>query len=295
MPSALHFTVHHTNAARRASVFAMPPPRSSETIGPSQPLRRLRRILVATDGTENSHGAMTMAGILARHHGSIVDVVSVLPRWGPPAPDHALLDVTRELLDERLAHVVPQSERTIRDAAHVWTIRVVDSNSVADSIADTARAEGHDLIIVGTRRGWFDRWFRRPTALAVARCSEVPVLVVPHSVSALPRSAVVVVDGSDADFSIATSLGRILGEDAVVDLVHDRPDAPDGEPAPRLSAYAKRTGADLIAVRLPGSAAIADDLRGSAGRRFLRTTDGCVLLLPPQLPSPVQHRRVRHA
>ena len=31
-----------------------------------------------------------------------------------------------------------------------------------------AEVEGHDLIVTGVRRGWVDRLFRRPTALAVA-------------------------------------------------------------------------------------------------------------------------------
>jgi hypothetical protein len=98
-----------------------------------------------------------------------VDVVTVLPRWGQPPPDHEFLAITGELLEERLASVIPQGQRALGNATPPWAIRVIDSSSTVDSIAEAARTGGHDLIVTGNRRGWITRWLRHPTALGVAQ------------------------------------------------------------------------------------------------------------------------------
>src|SRR5690349_23255258 len=103
MPNALHFSVHRPHSTTRDRPLAKPR-RTRDAAEGLGAIPRLRRILVATDGTPASHGALTMAGLLARHNDSMVNVVSVLPRWGPSAHGDDLVEITRELLDERLAH-----------------------------------------------------------------------------------------------------------------------------------------------------------------------------------------------
>ena len=317
MPNATQFEAHHPTHARRARLRAAPPHRAGKGSEPSLS-QRLARILVATDGTAASEGAVIVAGLLARRHHASVDVVSVLPRWGEPPAAHEFLDITGELLEERLASVIPQGQRALGNTTPFWAIRVIDSSNIVDSIAEIARTEGHDLIVTGNRRGWITRWLRRPTALAVAQRSSVPVLVVPQSVSTLPARAVVGVEGADVDLTAAATAVGVLAESAVVHLVHvDSTEKPAArgtkdrecgarsavkfaeieraiaesaivgmnsvvlrgrEPAARLVAYAEGVKADLVVVGTRPPATIAERVSGGVGGRVLRAADGCVLL-----------------
>lgn len=282
--------------------------------------RRLSRILVATDGTAASEGAMIVAGLLAHRHHAGVDVVSVLPRWGQPPPAPEFLAITGELLEERLASVIPQGKRTLGTAPR-WAIRVIDSSSVVETIVETARREGHDLIITGTRRSGITRWLRSPTALAVAQRSHIPVLAVPPSVSTLPARAVVGIEGTSFDLTSAATAVGVLAEGAVVHLVHvDTTEAPlawgtedrafsarvaakfadlarvsadagvasvkrvvlrGREPAARLVAYGEGINADLVVAGARPPTTIAERISGGVSGRVLRAADGCVLLCGP--------------
>ena len=210
---------------------------------------RRPRILVATDGTAASEGALAVAALLARRDGHDVDVVSVLERWGSSPPDEEFVAITGELLDARLSRVIAQSERAFDGTTTSWTVRVIDSSRVGDTIARIARAEGHALIVTGLPGSWFQKWLRRRTALDVARRSAVPVLAVPRSVATLPAPAVVGVTGRDADASSSA----------------------------HLTDHARCAGADLIVVDVPKSG------RGFGGvaRRVTRAADRCVLLRGP--------------
>ena len=321
MPNAIQFEVHHPTRARRARLHAAPPHRAGKRSEPTT-CRRLTRILVATDGTAASEGAVIVAGLLARRHHASVDVVSVLPRWGEPPPDHEFLGVTGELLEERLASVIPQGQRAFGNATPFWAIRVIDSSSTVDSIAEIARTEAHDLIVTGNSRNWITRWLRRPTALGVAQRSSVPVLVVGQSVSTLPARAVVGVNGTDCDLTTAATAVAVLDENAAVHLVHvDSTEATvareadtqrsgagwavrfaelegaiadssiagvnsvvlrGGDPAARLVAYAKGVKADLVVAGTRSPATIAERVSGGVGGRVLRAADGCVLLCGPE-------------
>jgi nucleotide-binding universal stress UspA family protein len=317
MPNAIQFEVHSPARVRRARLHVAPPRRAGERSEPTTS-RRLSRILVATDGTPASEGAVIVAGLLARRHHASVDVVSVLPRWGDPPPHHEFLDITGELLKERLASVIPQGERALGNATPFWAIRVIDSSNIVDSIAETAQTGRYDLVVTGNRRGWVTRWLRRPTALAVAQRSSVPVLVVPESVSALPERAVVGVGGTGIDVTSAATVFSVLAERADVHLVHVdsteavvAPEAVDpysgvgwsvrfadleraiadsgiadvnrvvlrgSDPSSRLVAYAKGVNADLVVVGTRPPATIAERVARGVAGRALRAADGCVLL-----------------
>ena len=72
MPNAIRFEIHHPTRARRARVTATPPRRAG-TRSEVSTTRRLARILVATDGTSASEGAVIMAGLLSH--------VGITPAW----------------------------------------------------------------------------------------------------------------------------------------------------------------------------------------------------------------------
>ena len=327
LPNAIKFEMHHPTRARRARLHAAPAHRAAERSEPGTS-HRLTRILVATDGTPASEGAVIVAGLLARRHHASVDVVSVLPRWGEAPPGHEFVGITSELLEERLASVIPQGQRALGNGTPFWTIRVIDSSSTVDSIVEIARTEGHDLIVTGNRRGWITRWLRRPTALAVAQRTSVPVLVVPQSVSNLPTRVVVGVEGTAFDLTTVSTAVGILAERATVHLVHvdniDAAVAREGENersgsgwtarfaeleraiadydiagvnsvvlrgremAVRLVAYANAVDADLVVTGTRSPATIAERVSGDAGGRVLRAADGCVLLCG------TDHRNTEH-
>jgi hypothetical protein len=90
----------------------------------------------------------------------------------------------------------------------------------------------------------------------------------------LPARAVVGVGGTDTDLAIATSTVGVLAESAAVHLVH----VDSAEATARLTAHAKRTNADLIALGDPHPATIADRVSGGTRRRILHAFDGHVLL-----------------
>jgi nucleotide-binding universal stress UspA family protein len=298
MPGSHTFAPRHSSPEPAVGLRALPPPRhagQAAEVG-RRDAPRLRRILVATDGTAASQGALVVAGLLARRDGAAVDVVSVLPRWGPPAPVHEFLGITGELLTSRLARVIPQSESALGGGRTLWTVRLIDSTSIVSSIAEAAEAGGHDLIVTGRRRGWIDRLLRRPTALAVAYRAPVPVLAVPERVTALPTQAVVGTDGTEADLPVAPAAVGILEEPATVHLVHagtEDPSAVDGKPASRLVTHAKAIGADLIAMRVRPPESLGDRVLGGVSRQVLRSADGSVLLWGPRASAGPQEETQR--
>ena len=241
-----------THAAVHEGRLALPPPMPGS--GTVDARRRLRRILVATDGTPDSDGALTVTSLLARRHGSTVDVVTALPRWGPPAPVHEVLNVTGELLSDRLERVLPRCHRAFGDSIP-WTVAIADGRTVR-SIQDAARSRSADLIVTGIRSGLVDRLLRYPTALSVAQAADVPVLVVPTSATSLRTGAVVAIGGSESNVAPLLAAAHDLGL--------------DGEPAGHVVA-ARR-------VRFLRRRSI-----GSDGRRLLRDARCCVLLFGPRV------------
>jgi nucleotide-binding universal stress UspA family protein len=301
---AMSVTYTSRRPVRPTSLLDLPPPVHTEQQGGTR--RRLRRILAATDGTPASEGALRLSGLLAERDGAIVEVLSVLERWGDPAPVHEFVDIAGELMAHRVSRVIPQAESAFGDWKG-WTVRLTDGSNPS-TIGELAEAEGYDLIVVGLRRRWASRLLR-PTALRVAHHSRVPVLAVPPSVTALPTRALLGIDTSEAALSAARTAARLLGESATVHLVHVwTPGAPHdvgyaplfesferelhgselahikrrvlrgGEPAERLLAYAGRVQADLIAVGSHRPTSLAHRLLGGVSWRILRAAHCCVLL-----------------
>jgi nucleotide-binding universal stress UspA family protein len=306
----------------------LPPPRRAVTGGAAT--RALRRILVATDGTPASRGALVVAGLLAQRHGAAVDVLSVLERWGgPERTSSGGADLVAELTTQRLAAIVPQVEAAI--GRRGWTIKVTDG-AVVSSVS-AAAAHGYDLLVVGRRRHWMGRGLRRPTALALAHRAGVPVLAVPSSVGALPTRAVVGIDGSPTARAAARAAIGLMGTPASIDLVHvpaaaedDAHDAADparhrsggtlwildelareleglehvtvasvitrrGPPARELLAHARSVDADLIAIGSRVPTSLKRELMGGVSRQVLAATDGCVLVAGvTDAPSPPEER-----
>lgn len=158
-----------------------------------------RTILVATDGTSASLGALRVADAMATQQGcrvitmGVVEPVPVFDAGFMVAlPEMELFqarqDALRHEIEERIHEVGADSlAREI----------VVNSGVPAHSIVQEAEAVAAEAIVMGLgRHRPMDRVFGTETALQVIRISHVPVMAVPESTVALPSSAALGVDFS---------------------------------------------------------------------------------------------------
>jgi nucleotide-binding universal stress UspA family protein len=105
----------------------------------------MNRILVAYDGSESARRALDQAAALANgHQVTVVSVAELLPQFGRAAP----MLVPEE--DE-------ERKRELAEAVEILADRGVKANAIerrgdpSDLIIDTAKNEGADLIVLGTR------------------------------------------------------------------------------------------------------------------------------------------------
>ncbi|HSN54477.1 MAG TPA: universal stress protein [Candidatus Sulfomarinibacteraceae bacterium] len=143
----------------------------------------IKRILVPTDFSENSHPAFDAAVELARHHGARIDVIhAVLPiTVAAPVGSADLpvnLDVYREAVledaREALSRLVEGRKPADLDlhSEVVW-------GQPAKAIVDFADDNGADLIVIGTRGATgLSRFVTGSVTEKVVRLAEVPVLTI---------------------------------------------------------------------------------------------------------------------
>jgi nucleotide-binding universal stress UspA family protein len=219
-------------------------------------LRTQGTLVVASDGSDESLGALIVAQELAIRFGYTPELVSVLeptdvlipPLRSEPPPLHR--GATR--LQDRRERLRLLCKRALHDQARLTTRMLI--GDVATTIATAATCHRAQLVLTGRvahRR--IERAIRREMPLAVARVGPVPVLSVPSASSTLPRIVVVAVGNGHA----ASRLGpvaRALFQDAVaVHLVSVEPHVPaPWEKEARadeneLTHHAQRAFADVMA------------------------------------------------
>jgi nucleotide-binding universal stress UspA family protein len=183
------------------------------------------RVLVATDGSPASSGALKVAKALAaRYHGSTA-VIAVVER--PPVFEDVIgeafgitsEELTQEAVESTRAQVLSQiAELELPEPA--WRLAVV-AGTPAPSIVARAREVGASLIVLGLgRHSLYDRVLGTETALKVMALSDVPVLAVPATGDQLPRTAVVAVDFSEFSRDAALSAAGLLPPGAELHLAH---------------------------------------------------------------------------
>lgn len=283
-------------------------------------------ILMATDGTERSDGALRVAAARAKETGATLELMIVLqsdPIFGAQDlsfDDHEML---RRWTLSRKA-VEGQVERVLgRDA--IISITVL-SGHPAYTISRVAIERHAALIVVGLgRHHMTQRLLGNETALELARIARVPVLAVPTTSDAVPRHAVVAIDFSDIATRAAQSAADALGEEGRLDLVHVMPPMSegvlDGEAHETYERWAREqlaivagqlvapSGVTITRVALRGwpaaelldyTLAVGADMiaTGTHGRGFvarailgsvttkLMRSTGCMLLTAPRDPLP---------
>lgn len=135
---------------------------------------RIRRILLAADGSVAARRAAKLAGALARAAGAEVDVLHVVEGLGDPY--NAPRDPRKALGGGRLAGA---AVRALLASGVRGARAYIKAGNPADRIADMVRARSCDLVVMGThgRRG-LPRLFLGSVAQRVLRESPVPVMTV---------------------------------------------------------------------------------------------------------------------
>jgi nucleotide-binding universal stress UspA family protein len=186
--------------------------------------RRPAVIVVASDGTERSDGAMRVALARAEVTNAALEVLTVA-RWEPIGGPEGMVLWEEGIAEHRGAQrraVEAQLER-ITGKPRVHGVAVLDGNP-AYTISRVAADRRAALIIVGLgRHGLSDRLFSDETAVELARIARVPVLAVPEHAVGTGGHAIVAVDFSDLSDRAAQAAVDAVGDLGLVELVHVMP------------------------------------------------------------------------
>lgn len=216
------------------------------------------RLLVASDGSRDSDGAVRVGRALSNRDNvpmTLLSVVEPLPVYdadGITAVDvDRLTAITRE---SREAAMGAQHDRT-HPGIQEWPYTIEVGERV-ETILARARRERASLILVGLgAHGVTARIFRRETALRLIRSSTTPVLAVPTYGWGVPHSALVAIDFTESSEDAARAALELLGGEGTLYLAHVTPRVPipQGDSrtweevmtsgvVPRLEAVAQRLG-----------------------------------------------------
>jgi nucleotide-binding universal stress UspA family protein len=148
-------------------------------------MTRFQTVLVATDGTNDSEGAVEAALDLAHDTGAKLLVLTVVPEGtteDAETDDEA--DSRRSSSREEDEEITEAQERTdtVLDHAGEWGVEaqsIIWEGDPGETIIAAAEAEGADIIVMGTTgRGGVGRMLMGSTSDYVVRNATVPVMVV---------------------------------------------------------------------------------------------------------------------
>jgi nucleotide-binding universal stress UspA family protein len=191
-------------------------------------------IIVATDGREQSDGAIRAATLFAEL-GDAWRIVSVVPPF-PVVSAELDLHISAEVLDasrdERRRVVHEQVRRVLGQSVKVGVD--VRNGDPAAVVSRTAAEAGVKLIITGLgRHRLVDRLLADETTLHIIRSAPTPVLAVPPEFSRAPQTAIVGVDFSETSLRAARLALHMVRGAATVYLANV---------APREDAFSLATG-----------------------------------------------------
>jgi nucleotide-binding universal stress UspA family protein len=194
-------------------------------------------LLIATDGTRDSDGAVRVGRALALRDDARAELVSVVEPMalpdldGIPMPDvEHLMALTRE---SRAATLLKQRDRT-HPGTHEWPFDIKTGPRVETIVANAERC-GASLVLMGLgAHGVSARLLQRETALRVIRSASVPVLALPSTAWGVPHSALAAVDFTESSEDAARAALSLLGSEGSLYLAHVQPrvNIPQGDSRP---------------------------------------------------------------
>ena len=145
----------------------------------------MKRILVATDGSESAHRALDYAAQRALHEGAELLIVNVVGGYGLPGSvlqkfttgQHAWL---KELLGSLSASTLAEAQERAHELG-VRTIRLESrEGEVASTLVDIAREQQADALVVGKRgAGQAAGLLLGSVSHKLVSLSPLPVMVIP--------------------------------------------------------------------------------------------------------------------
>jgi len=147
-------------------------------------MTRFQTVLVATDGTNDSDGAVEAALDLAHDTGARLLVLTVVPEGTtdePQVDDPGTVTFPEQPEDEEIAEARERTDAVLEHAKE-WGLdaqSIIWEGDPGETILAAAEAEGADVIVIGTTgRGGVGRMLMGSTSDHVVRNATVPVLVV---------------------------------------------------------------------------------------------------------------------
>lgn len=281
------------------------------------------RVVVAADLGPGTATTVSWASQLAER--APCDFLAVHVSW--PPEDYARLAIEAPMHLDRTHPLVEQVVRREMDSvasrlkgAHD-TMIVVESNMgrTGAALAQIARREGADLLVVGRGREEGRHWWERSVSRDVIREAEMSVLCVPESRTNIPlvappvRRILCATDFSPIGNSAVAYAVSLLPPEGDLMLVHVLDDDASKEdleavrpqlelllreagkrnvtievltgedPARLITGAAERFDADVICVGSRGRAALTKAMLGSVSQGILLTTTRPVLMVPAPL------------
>lgn len=185
--------------------------------------RTVRRILVATDGSEPAQAAVSLAANFARTSGASVEVVHV---WNLEVHHHrGVWDIetrseARALVESTVVRLIGlgiEAEGDILEADH---------GHVAGALAEAARQYDADLLVVGSRglSDWRSLAFAHSVSHQLLTKVDCPVLIVrgpsPASEHQSKRVLLAIAGGDDIEPGVAAAVAAATAPGSAVLVVH---------------------------------------------------------------------------
>jgi nucleotide-binding universal stress UspA family protein len=177
----------------------------------------MRRLLIGTDFSSGSAGALTRVPFLPLAAGAEILLLHVMPGWINPALYGVEVRRTEDRLRRAAGRLLRGLDAAGHDAVRVATM-LAQGEPYAEILRRSARA---DLVVVGRHgRRTFRDLLLGSTAERVARHAAVPMLVVAHRARSSYRRPVAAVEVRDARTTLETVARLLEPGRRVLDVVH---------------------------------------------------------------------------
>ncbi|MEW5770906.1 MAG: universal stress protein [Pseudomonadota bacterium] len=271
------------------------------------PVGRFERIILATDGSRYSEGAIRVAQDMARKCDARLIVMSI----GIVDPAYSTLVPNLEREAEAMAQRNIDAAKSAMEGLEVQEAIRLGSDP-AEVIVATAEELRADVIVMGRhgRRG-LARWKLGHATAKVVGHAPCPVLVVPSAARMWEKRVLVATDGSRYGELAAVTAGKLAqacglpltavsavlpshgperrqsAQEAINEVVEDMGRAgvsvnghlADGRPDKAILESAGRDGADLIVMGSHGRTGMNKMLMGSVSEKVLNQADCAVLVV----------------
>jgi nucleotide-binding universal stress UspA family protein len=193
-------------------------------------MQEIRKVLVPTDFSDNAATAYNHAQEIANRFGAKVDLIHIIPtlqyfRESMARIEAPLDDIDHELYPTAQKETKRMMERAMEDflsEENRGKAIVQINRKPSTTIAEVAKANGYDLIVMASKGSHESELLRGSTTEKVIRHSEVPVFTVDAELSRDGlHNLLLPVDGSEISFTalpLALTIADIYG--AEITLFH---------------------------------------------------------------------------